>query len=79
LNFSGGKHSWKVLIIIIILFLIIIIIVVNKIGRSRSGSPACLITSMITDRLDDTKSCYQLIISIAKSEKEKGENVPEKE
>jgi len=29
--------------------------------------------------LDDTKSCYQLIISITKFEKEIGENVPEKE
>ena len=26
--------------------------------------------------LDDTKSCYQLIISTTKFEKEKGENVP---
>jgi len=28
---------------------------------------------------DDTKSCYQLIIPITKFEKEKEENVPEKE
>ena len=28
----------------------VIIRVINKIGRSRSGSPICLITSMITDR-----------------------------
>ena len=29
----------------------IIIRVINKIGRPRSGSPICLITSMITDRI----------------------------
>ena len=28
----------------------VIIRVINKIGRPRSGSPICLITSMITDR-----------------------------
>ena len=28
-----------------------IIRVINKIGRPRSGSPICLITSMITDRI----------------------------
>ena len=29
----------------------VIIRVINKIGRPRSGSPICLITSMITDRV----------------------------
>ena len=29
----------------------VIIRVINKIGRPRSGSPICLITSMITDRI----------------------------
>ena len=29
----------------------VIIGVINKIGRPRSGSPICLITSMITDRI----------------------------
>ena len=29
----------------------LIIRVINKIGRPRSGSPICLITSMITDRI----------------------------
>ena len=29
----------------------VIIRVINKIGRSHSGSPICLITSMITDRI----------------------------
>ena len=29
----------------------VIIRVINKIGRPRSGSPSCLITSMITDRI----------------------------
>ena len=42
----------------------IIRLVTNKIERPRGGSPICLITSMITDRLDDTKLGYQLIIKI---------------
>ena len=29
----------------------VIIQVINKIGRPRSGSPICLITSVITDRI----------------------------
>ena len=29
----------------------VLIRVINKIGRPRSGSPVCLITSMITDRI----------------------------
>ena len=32
-------------------FGLLIIQVINKIGRPRSGSPICLITSMITDRI----------------------------
>ena len=43
----------------------IIRLVTNKIERPRGGSPICLITSMITDRLDDTKLGYQLIVKIA--------------
>ena len=39
----------------------VIIQVINKIGRPRSGSPICLITE-----LDDTKFCYQLIITLTK-------------
>ena len=42
----------------------IIRLVTNKIERPRGGSPICLITSMITERLDDTKLGYQLIIKI---------------
>jgi len=42
----------------------IIRLVTNKIEQPRGGSPICLIKSMITDRLDDTKLCYQLIIKI---------------
>ena len=30
----------------------VIIRVIDKIGRTRSGSPICLITSMITDRTE---------------------------
>ena len=44
----------------------VIIRVINKIGRPRNGSPICLITSMITAELDDTKFCYQLIITLTK-------------
>ena len=40
--------------------------------------PAAILNPLRTE-LDDTKSCYQLITSITKFEKEKGENVPEKE
>ena len=42
----------------------IIRLVTNKIERPRGASPICLITRMITDRLDDTKLGYQLIIKI---------------
>ena len=43
---------------------------IKKIGQPRSGNPICLITSTITQtELDDTKSCYQLIITITISEK----------
>ena len=44
----------------------VIIRVINKIGRTRSGSPICLIAGMITDRIDDMKSCNQLIIEKTK-------------
>ena len=70
--YNGNRTEWSPIRSVIIR-------VINKIGRPRSGSPICLITSMITTELDDTKSCYQLIISITKFEKEKGGNVPEKE
>ena len=42
----------------------IIRLVTNKIERPRGASPICLITRMITDRLDYTKLGYQLIIKI---------------
>ena len=44
----------------------VIIWVMNKIGRPRSGSPICLITSMTADQFDETKFFYQLIITITK-------------
>ena len=49
----------------------VIIGVINKIGPPRGASPICLITSMITDEteLDDTKFCYQLIITLTKLRK----------
>ena len=45
----------------------VIIRVINKIGRLRSGSPICLIMSMITDRIGWHEDlCYQLIITLTK-------------
>ena len=38
----------------------VIIRVINKIGRPRSGSPICLITSMITDRIGG----HEVLLSI---------------
>ena len=50
----------------------------NKIGRPCSGSPICLSRVFVyneSTELDDTKSCYQLIIKIAISEKKKNSQV----
>ena len=41
---NGNRTEWS-------LIRSVIIRVINKIGRSHSGSPICLITSMITDRI----------------------------
>ena len=41
---SGNRTEWSPIRFVIIR-------VINKIGRPRSGSPICLITSMITDRI----------------------------
>ena len=41
---SGNRTEWSPIRSVIIR-------VINKIGRPRSGSPICLITSMITDRI----------------------------
>ena len=41
---NGNRTEWS-------LIRSVIIRVINKIGRPRSGSPICLITSMITDRI----------------------------
>ena len=49
-----------------------IIQVINKIGRPRSGSPICWSWVWLQTELDDTMSCYQLIITITISEKQKG-------
>ena len=37
---------------------------INKIGRPRSGSPICLITSMITDRIGLHSVLLPLLILI---------------
>ena len=47
----------------------------NKIGRTRSGSPICLSRVWLQTELDDTKSYYQLIITITISEKKKNSQV----
>ena len=41
---NGNRTEWSPIQSVIIL-------VINKIGRPRRGSPICLITSMITDRI----------------------------
>ena len=41
---NGNRTEWSPIRCVIIR-------VINKIGRPRSGSPICLITSMITDRI----------------------------
>ena len=41
---NGNRTEWSPI-------LSVIIRVINKIGRPRSGSPICLITSMLTDRI----------------------------
>ena len=40
----------------------VIIQVINKIGQPRSGSPICLITSMITDRIGGHEVLLPLLI-----------------
>ena len=41
--------------------------VITRVLNTLRGSPICLITSMIVQiELDDTKFCYQLIITITK-------------
>ena len=61
---SGNRTEWSSIRSVIMR-------VINKIGRPRNGSPICLIASMITElELHDTKSCYQLIKTISKFEKQ---------
>ena len=45
--------------------------VINKIGWPQSGSPICQSLTWLQTELDNTKSCYQLIITITISEKKK--------
>ena len=45
----------------------VIVPVINKIGRPRGWSLICSFTSMtLQTELDDTKFCYQVIITITK-------------
>ena len=47
----------------------IIRVIIDKIGRPRSGSPICQSLVWLQIELDDTKSYYQLIITIIVSGK----------
>ena len=49
----------------------VIIRVIYKIRRPRSGSPICQSQVWLQTELDDTKSCYQLIITITIFEEKK--------
>ena len=49
----------------------VIIWVINKIGRPRSGSLICKSQVWLQTELDDTKSCYQLIITVTISANKK--------
>ena len=42
--YNGNRTEWSPIRSVIIR-------VINKIGRPHSGSPICLVTSMITDRI----------------------------
>ena len=48
---NGNRTEWSPIRAVIIR-------VLNKIGRPRSGSPICLITSMITDRI----GCHEVLL-----------------
>ena len=50
----------------------------NKIGQPRSGSPICLSRVWLQTELDDTKSYFQLIITITISEKKKNSEIMKK-
>ena len=49
----------------------VIIQAINKIGQPLSGSPICQSQVWLQIELDDKKSCYQLIITIATSKNNK--------
>ena len=49
----------------------VIIRVINKIGRQRSESPICQSRVLLQTELDDTKFCYQLIITVSICENNK--------
>ena len=48
----------------------IIIRVINKIGRPRSGRPNCSSQVWLQTELEDTKSCYKIVKTMTKFEKE---------
>ena len=53
---NGNRTEWSPIRSVIVCNQDSVIIrVINKIGRPRSGSPICLITSMITDRIGGHK------------------------
>ena len=61
---NGNRTEWS-------LIRPVIIRVINKIGWPRSGSPIRQSRVWLQTELDDTKSCYQLIITITISENNK--------
>ena len=48
----------------------IIIRVINKIGRPRSGRPICSSQVWLQTESEDTKSCYKIVKTMTKFEKE---------
>ena len=62
--FSGNRTKWNPI-------LFVIIRVINKIGQPQSRSLICQSLIWLQTELDDTKFCYQLIITITISGKKK--------
>ena len=60
--YNGNRTEWSPIWSVIIR-------AINKIGQPRSGSPICQSQVCLQTELDDTNSCYQLIVTITISEK----------
>ena len=57
----------------------VILRVINKIRQLRSGSPICLITTIITNRIGRHEVLLPINHIYNKIRERKGENIPEKE